>query len=263
MPSKGFIALVLALFSTGSLEAGTETVELRYLPVSRFVEQWVHAAEAAGAEGPVQKVRTSSGVTLNGIKLQIDERKNKLTIHGDEKSIKEIKEFAKALDFAPVVVQLKCIRLRVDLKAGTNAFDLLGEGKGGSAVFRAEEKTLETLLQKGKASGRMEIVSNLDAVCASNEEATFTTSGKAGETSKAVVTALVNSSGEITVSVADTTVKGGATTMLNSKITIPDGAAALIGGLIEKDSSGNSMEFALLLQARILKDGAEAPKATR
>ncbi|RYD29571.1 MAG: hypothetical protein EOP86_21495 [Verrucomicrobiaceae bacterium] len=263
MPSKGLITLVLSLFSIGSLEAGTETVELRHLPVSKFVEQWVHAAEAAGAEGSVQKVRTSSGVTLNGIKLQIDERKNTLTIHGDEKSIQEIKDLAKALDFAPVVVQLKCIRLRVDLKAGKNAFDLLGEGKGGSPVFPAEEMALETLLQKGKASGRMEIVSNLDAVCASNEEATFTTSRQAGETSQAIVIPLVNSKGEITVSVADTNEKGGATTMLNSKITIPDGAAALIGGLIEKDSAGNSMEFALLLQAGILKDGAEAPKATR
>lgn len=255
MTSQKWIAICLSLCTTGSLQAGTATLELQHLPVTKFVEQWVLATEASAADSQVQKAQTSSSVMLNGTRVEIDERKNSLTIHGGEEEIVKIKELAKALDFEPISVQLNCVRLRVKLAGGANALDLLREGKGGGAVFTAEEQTLEALLKKAGDSVRAEVLSNLKAVCASNEEASFTISSRAGEkaTATTVVVPLVSSNGQVTLSVAETKEKGGSESSMNSKITIPDGATALIGGFVEKDSAGNSVESALLIQANVLK----------
>ena len=252
MPTGKCIALFTLLCSLGSIWAETVDIELRHLSASKFVEQWVRATEASAGRVPIQKAQTSFGVSLNGTKLEVDERSNKVTVIGDEKAVNSAKEMATALDLAPQVIQLKCVRLRVGLKPGGSALDVLGEGGSGNSVFPAGKVFLESLLQNAKDHERIKVISNFEAVCADNEEAIFTSSSLAGETSKIVVTPVVNSSREITILLAHTNEKQGRENALNAKVTLADGAAILVGGTVERDPMGNSVEFPLLLQVGII-----------
>lgn len=256
MFNKPSFTVFMSLGLLGTLQADTATLELRYLPVSKFLEVAIFAVENAAKGTPLEKMQTSSEVTLNGTKLEIDERANTLTVYGEEASIKMIKELAKTCDFAPIIIQLEFVRLRVSPPDGKTAADLLGKGEGsspGHRFFDAGEKVLENLLQKAKDSGQVQIESNSKVLCTNNEAATFTSSNASGETFKAVVRPLANSKDEISVEVSHTNKKEGANSTLNLKSTIPNGAVILTGGLIEQNTSGNKVESVLLLKASITK----------
>lgn len=251
--SIGNLTVICFLFLTGSGQAGTAVVELRYISTTKFVEHWVTATEASAATATQNKVQTSSEVRIDGLRLQIDERKSTVTLSGNEQSIRKFKDLANALDHPPLVIQLSLVRFEVDLDAGQNAVEIL-EVEGGVPVFPSGEKTVGLLLEKAKKSGHLNVVSNLDVLCINNEGATFTSTSRQfpDQTFETVVTPMVNSRQEVLLSVISKSGKAGAISTLSSKTTIPNGAAVLIGGLIQKNSPGNRVESAILVKSAIL-----------
>ena len=258
MFKKLILTTVLSHTFLGALRADSATIELRHMAATKFLQIWTSTGEAHLSGAFIQKVVTSTESMLNGTTMTAEERTNSLTVEGDAKLVAMARDLAKSFDEPPIMVRLNCVRLRSTAKEGSSVHELLGKpDKNG---FPGGNNAMESLLQKAKDSGQIEIVSNSQAICKNNEHAAFTTSSAEGGTFETVITPLVNSKEEINLSIDSTMKKNGGTSEVRSTITMPNGDILLTESKVDKDTSGKTVEYAVLIQASIVDKNTATPK---